>query len=100
MNPHTHTCVCWLFAAADGTVPYEGPGVELAFPHLDQTDPLLVLQLQHRYTAVCLALKHTLRYNTQSHVKLSKKCSSSHVFSNEGRFGFQMWRTRTFIETK
>uniref|UniRef100_A0A3B3Z7D9 Uncharacterized protein n=1 Tax=Periophthalmus magnuspinnatus TaxID=409849 RepID=A0A3B3Z7D9_9GOBI len=45
-----------------GTIQYEGPGVELAFPLLDQTDPLLVLQLQHRYTAICLALKHTLRY--------------------------------------
>lgn len=43
---------------------YEGPGVELAFPHLDQSDPLLLLQLQHRYTAMCLALKHSLRYTT------------------------------------
>lgn len=50
-----------LFAVTDGTVQYDGPGVELAFPHLDQSDPLLLLQLQHRYTAVCLALKHTLR---------------------------------------
>lgn len=52
-----------VFAVTDGTVQYEGPGVELAFPHLDQSDPLLLLQLQHRYTAVCLALKHTLRYH-------------------------------------
>lgn len=52
-----------LLAVTDGTVQYEGPGVELAFPYLDQSDPLLLLQLQHRYTAVCLALKHTLRYN-------------------------------------
>lgn len=51
-----------LFAVTDGVVQYEGPGVELAFSHLDQSDPLLLLQLQHRYTAVCLALKHTLRY--------------------------------------
>uniref|UniRef100_A0AAY4C0B8 Modulator of non-genomic activity of estrogen receptor n=1 Tax=Denticeps clupeoides TaxID=299321 RepID=A0AAY4C0B8_9TELE len=44
-----------------GTVQYEGPGVELPFPPLDEIDPLLVLQLRHRYRAVCLALKHTLR---------------------------------------
>lgn len=50
------------FAVTDATVQYDGPGVELAFPHLDQSDPLLLLQLQHRYTAVCLALKQTLRY--------------------------------------
>ncbi|XP_051285548.1 proline-, glutamic acid- and leucine-rich protein 1 [Dicentrarchus labrax] len=55
---------------ADGTVQYEGPGVELAFPHLDQSDPLLLLQLQHRYTAVCLALKHTLRVDPASAVRL------------------------------
>ncbi|XP_062300262.1 proline-, glutamic acid- and leucine-rich protein 1 [Scomber scombrus] len=54
----------------DGTVQYEGPGVELAFPHLDQSDPLLLLQLQHRYTAVCLALKHTLRVDPHSAVRL------------------------------
>lgn len=53
-----------LLAVTDGAMQYQGAGVELAFPHLDQTDPLLLLQLQHRYTAVCLALKHTLRYNT------------------------------------
>ncbi len=62
-----------LFAVTDGTVQYEGTGVELAFPHLDQSDPLLVLQLQHRYTAVCLALKHTLRYNTHTHKPLMEK---------------------------
>ncbi|XP_070785609.1 proline-, glutamic acid- and leucine-rich protein 1 [Enoplosus armatus] len=54
----------------DGTVQYEGPGVELAFPHLDQSDPLLLLQLQHRYTAVCQALKHTLRVDPASAVRL------------------------------
>uniref|UniRef100_A0A4W6DPF0 Proline, glutamate and leucine rich protein 1 n=1 Tax=Lates calcarifer TaxID=8187 RepID=A0A4W6DPF0_LATCA len=54
----------------DGTVQYEGPGVELAFPHLDQSDPLLLLQLQNRYTAVCLALKHTLRVDPASAVRL------------------------------
>ncbi|XP_068444334.1 proline-, glutamic acid- and leucine-rich protein 1 [Clinocottus analis] len=54
----------------DGTVQYEGPGVELAFPHLDQSDPLLLLQLQDRYTAVCLALKHTLRMDPASAVRL------------------------------
>jgi hypothetical protein len=41
-------------------VPYEGPGVELPYPPLDDTDPLVLLQLQHRYRGVCLALKHTL----------------------------------------
>ncbi|XP_058481600.1 proline-, glutamic acid- and leucine-rich protein 1 [Solea solea] len=55
---------------AEGTVQYEGPGLELAFPHLDQSDPLLLLQLQHRYTAVCLALKHTLRMDPASAVRL------------------------------
>ncbi|XP_042337225.1 proline-, glutamic acid- and leucine-rich protein 1-like, partial [Plectropomus leopardus] len=54
----------------DGTVQYEGPGLELSFPHLDQSDPLLLLQLQHRYTAVCLALKHTLRVDPASAVRL------------------------------
>lgn len=42
---------------------YEGPGVELAFPPLDQSDPLFLLQLQHRLTAICLALRHTLRWS-------------------------------------
>ncbi|XP_076001462.1 proline-, glutamic acid- and leucine-rich protein 1 [Genypterus blacodes] len=55
---------------SDGTVQYEGPGVELAFSPLDQSDPLLLLQLQHRYTAVCLALKHTLRVDPASAVRL------------------------------
>ncbi|KAK5876170.1 hypothetical protein CesoFtcFv8_027167 [Champsocephalus esox] len=54
----------------DGTVQYEGPGVELAFPHLDQSDPVLLLQLQHRFTAVCLAVKHTLRVDPSSAVRL------------------------------
>ncbi|XP_030017912.1 proline-, glutamic acid- and leucine-rich protein 1 [Sphaeramia orbicularis] len=54
----------------EATVQYEGRGVELAFPHLDQSDPLLLLQLQHRYTAVCLALKHTLRVDPASAVRL------------------------------
>ncbi|KAK1890500.1 Proline- glutamic acid- and leucine-rich protein 1 [Dissostichus eleginoides] len=54
----------------DGTVQYEGPGVELAFPHLDQSDPVLLLQLQHRFTAVCMALKHTLRVDPSSAVRL------------------------------
>uniref|UniRef100_A0A096MG46 Proline, glutamate and leucine rich protein 1 n=1 Tax=Poecilia formosa TaxID=48698 RepID=A0A096MG46_POEFO len=54
----------------DEAVQYRGPGVELPFPHLDQTDPLLLLQLQHRYTAVCLALKHTLRADPASAVQL------------------------------
>lgn len=68
------TCVlltetCLLPAVADGAVQSQNYGVELAFPHLNQTDPLLLLQLQHRYTAVCLALKHTLRYNTCTHME-------------------------------
>ncbi|XP_054914675.1 proline-, glutamic acid- and leucine-rich protein 1 isoform X2 [Poeciliopsis prolifica] len=54
----------------DEAVQYRGPGVELPFPHLDQSDPLLLLQLQHRYTAVCLALKHTLRADPASAVYL------------------------------
>ncbi|XP_054608410.1 proline-, glutamic acid- and leucine-rich protein 1 [Dunckerocampus dactyliophorus] len=54
----------------DRTVQYEGPGVELGFPHLGQSDPLLLLQLQHRYTAICLALKHTLRVDPASVVRL------------------------------
>ncbi|XP_023202112.1 proline-, glutamic acid- and leucine-rich protein 1 isoform X2 [Xiphophorus maculatus] len=54
----------------DEAVQYRGPGVELPFPHLDQTDPLLLLQLQHRYTAVCLVLKHTLRADPASAVHL------------------------------
>nr|XP_020450572.1 proline-, glutamic acid- and leucine-rich protein 1 [Monopterus albus] len=54
----------------DEMVKYEGLGVELAFPLLDQSDPLLLLQLQHRYTAVCLALKHTLRLDPSSAVRL------------------------------
>ncbi|XP_035004675.1 proline-, glutamic acid- and leucine-rich protein 1 [Hippoglossus stenolepis] len=54
----------------DGTAQYEGSGVELAFPHLDQSDPLLLLQLQNRYTALCMALKHTLRVDPASAVRL------------------------------
>lgn len=50
-----------LFCCLEGMVPYEGPGVELPYPPLDDTDPLVLLQLQHRYRGVCLALKHTLR---------------------------------------
>lgn len=57
-------CLKMIFAVTDGTVQYEGPGVELAFAHLDDSDPLVLLQLQHRYTAVCLALKYTLGYKT------------------------------------
>ncbi|XP_029932779.1 proline-, glutamic acid- and leucine-rich protein 1 [Myripristis murdjan] len=55
---------------SDGTVQYEGPGVELPFPPFDQSDPLLLLQLQHRYSAVCLALKHTLRVDPASAVRV------------------------------
>ncbi|XP_028284863.1 proline-, glutamic acid- and leucine-rich protein 1 [Parambassis ranga] len=54
----------------DGAVQSQNHGVELAFPHLNQTDPLLLLQLQHRYNAVCLALKHTLRVDPAAAVRL------------------------------
>lgn len=57
-----NTCFfCFGIAVSEGTVQYEGPGVELPFPPLDDVDPLLILQLHHRYKAVCLAIKHTLR---------------------------------------
>ncbi|XP_019726717.1 proline-, glutamic acid- and leucine-rich protein 1 [Hippocampus comes] len=57
-------------AESDRTAQYEGPGVELGFPPLDHSDALLPLQLQRRYTAVCLALKHTLRVDPASAVRL------------------------------
>ncbi|CAJ1086464.1 proline-%2C glutamic acid- and leucine-rich protein 1 isoform X1 [Xyrichtys novacula] len=60
----------YLGSETDGTLQYDGPGLELSFPHLDQSDPLLLLQLQHRYTAVCMALKHTLRVDPSSAVRL------------------------------
>lgn len=49
-----------VLTVSEGTVQYEGPGVELPFPSLDDVDPLLILQLHHRYKAICLAIKHTL----------------------------------------
>ncbi|XP_048039998.1 LOW QUALITY PROTEIN: proline-, glutamic acid- and leucine-rich protein 1 [Megalobrama amblycephala] len=55
---------------AEGTVQYEGPGVELPFPSLDDVDPLLILQLHHRYKAICLAIKHTLSADPASSVRL------------------------------
>ncbi|KAK9971521.1 hypothetical protein ABG768_024883 [Culter alburnus] len=55
---------------AEGTVQYEGPGVELPFPSLDDVDPLLILQLHHRYKAICLAIKHTLGADPASSVRL------------------------------
>ncbi|XP_041738604.1 proline-, glutamic acid- and leucine-rich protein 1 [Coregonus clupeaformis] len=55
---------------SEGTVQYEGPGVELPYPPLDDTDPLLLLQLQHRYRAACLGLKHTLSVDPASAVRL------------------------------
>ncbi|KAF4111253.1 proline-, glutamic acid- and leucine-rich protein 1 [Onychostoma macrolepis] len=57
-------------AETEGTVQYEGPGVELPFPPLDDVDPLLILQLHHRYKAVCLAIKHTLSADPASSVRL------------------------------
>uniref|UniRef100_A0A4W4FJQ6 PELP1 middle domain-containing protein n=1 Tax=Electrophorus electricus TaxID=8005 RepID=A0A4W4FJQ6_ELEEL len=53
------------------TVQYEGPGVELPFPPIDDIDPLLILQLRHRYRAVCLALRHTLGVDPATSVRLS-----------------------------
>ncbi|XP_016139171.1 proline-, glutamic acid- and leucine-rich protein 1-like [Sinocyclocheilus grahami] len=57
-------------AETEGTVQYEGPGIELPFPPLDDVDPLLILQLHHRYKAVCLAIKHTLSADPASSVRL------------------------------
>ncbi|XP_076145095.1 proline-, glutamic acid- and leucine-rich protein 1 isoform X1 [Alosa pseudoharengus] len=57
-------------AETEGVVQYEGPGLELPFPPLDDIDPLLMLQLSHRYRAVCLALKHTLSVDSGSPVRL------------------------------
>ncbi|XP_023821809.1 proline-, glutamic acid- and leucine-rich protein 1 [Oryzias latipes] len=54
-------------------VQYTGPGVELAFPYLDPTEPLLLLRLQQRYTAVCRAMRHTLRVDPASAVRLPVK---------------------------
>ncbi|KAG7280420.1 hypothetical protein CRUP_028160 [Coryphaenoides rupestris] len=50
------------------TVKYEGPGLELPFPGLDESDTLLLLELQRRYRATCLALKHTLGEDPNSAV--------------------------------
>ncbi|TSL34624.1 Proline-, glutamic acid- and leucine-rich protein 1 [Bagarius yarrelli] len=52
------------------TIQYEGPGVDLPFPPLDDVDPLLILQLRHRYRAVCLALTHTLSVDPATSVRL------------------------------
>ncbi|XP_072543825.1 proline-, glutamic acid- and leucine-rich protein 1 isoform X2 [Salminus brasiliensis] len=52
------------------TIQYDGPGLELPFPPLDDIDPLLVLQLRQRYRAVCLALKHTLSFDPATSVRL------------------------------
>ncbi|XP_077598755.1 proline-, glutamic acid- and leucine-rich protein 1 [Stigmatopora nigra] len=52
------------------TAQYEGPGMELGFPQLNRLDALLPLQLQQRYMAVCLALKHTLGVDPSSAVRL------------------------------
>ncbi|XP_026122875.1 proline-, glutamic acid- and leucine-rich protein 1 isoform X1 [Carassius auratus] len=57
-------------AETEGTVQYEGPGIELPFPPLDDVDPLLILQLHHRYKAICLAIKHTLSADPASSVRL------------------------------
>uniref|UniRef100_A0A667XQU4 Proline, glutamate and leucine rich protein 1 n=1 Tax=Myripristis murdjan TaxID=586833 RepID=A0A667XQU4_9TELE len=65
---------------SDGTVQYEGPGVELPFPPFDQSDPLLLLQLQHRYSAVCLALKHTLSLQSITILSLCVNCANFYYF--------------------
>ncbi|KAJ8254840.1 hypothetical protein GJAV_G00197920 [Gymnothorax javanicus] len=67
-----HGTLGQLYQGAEGerTVQYEGPGLELSFPPLDDADPLLVLQLRLRYRAVCLALKHTLSVDPMSPVRL------------------------------
>uniref|UniRef100_A0A8C5EHW8 Proline-, glutamic acid- and leucine-rich protein 1 n=1 Tax=Gouania willdenowi TaxID=441366 RepID=A0A8C5EHW8_GOUWI len=57
-------------AETDGAIQYQGPGIELSFPPLDQSDPLLLLQLQHRYAAVCMTFTHTLRVDPTSAVRL------------------------------
>ncbi|XP_066537831.1 proline-, glutamic acid- and leucine-rich protein 1 [Hoplias malabaricus] len=49
---------------------YDGPGLELPFPPLDDVDPLLILQLRQRYRAVCRALKHTLSVDPATSVRL------------------------------
>ncbi|TRY91146.1 hypothetical protein DNTS_014119 [Danionella cerebrum] len=54
----------------EGTVVYDGPGLELPFPPLDEVDPLLILELHHRYKAVSLAIKHTLSIDPASAVRL------------------------------
>lgn len=66
-------------------MPYEGPGVELAFPPLDQSDPLFLLQLQHRLTAVCLALRHTLRWSLIV-AFITKQTSARFSLSNHNHY--------------
>ncbi|KAI1898875.1 hypothetical protein AGOR_G00076910 [Albula goreensis] len=68
-----HSILDQLYQSAEcveRTMQYEGPGIELPFSPLDETDPLLVLQLRHRYRAVCLALKYTLSVDPVSPVRL------------------------------
>ncbi|KAG5852121.1 proline-, glutamic acid- and leucine-rich protein 1 [Anguilla anguilla] len=67
-----HNILSQLYQGAEceRTVQYEGPGIELPFPPLDEADPLLVVQLRHRYRAVCLALKYTLSVDPVSPVRL------------------------------
>uniref|UniRef100_H2SWC4 Proline, glutamate and leucine rich protein 1 n=1 Tax=Takifugu rubripes TaxID=31033 RepID=H2SWC4_TAKRU len=69
-SANSHLALIYQGAEMEGTMQYEGPGVELAFPLLDQSDPLFLLQLQHRFTAVCLALRHTLRVDPASAVRI------------------------------
>ncbi|XP_065104881.1 proline-, glutamic acid- and leucine-rich protein 1 [Paramisgurnus dabryanus] len=57
-------------AEADGTVQYEGPGMELPLPPLDDIDPLLIFQLHHRFKAICMAVRHTLSVGPASSVRL------------------------------
>uniref|UniRef100_A0A8C9TNY7 Proline-, glutamic acid- and leucine-rich protein 1 n=1 Tax=Scleropages formosus TaxID=113540 RepID=A0A8C9TNY7_SCLFO len=57
-------------AESEGAVQYEGPGMELPLPPLEEADPLLMLQLPQRYRAVCLALTQTLSMDPNSPVSL------------------------------
>uniref|UniRef100_A0A3B1JG98 Proline, glutamate and leucine rich protein 1 n=1 Tax=Astyanax mexicanus TaxID=7994 RepID=A0A3B1JG98_ASTMX len=64
--------LCQLYQGieTEETIEYDGPGLELPFPPLDDVDPLLILQLRQRYRAVCLALKHTLSVDPATSVRL------------------------------
>ncbi|KAJ8338257.1 hypothetical protein SKAU_G00372230 [Synaphobranchus kaupii] len=56
-------------AECERTVQYEGPGIELPFPPLDEADPMLVVQLRHRYRG-CVP-------GSQTHTKCGPSVPSS-----------------------